>query len=248
MKKFFCFFLLLLSFVFPVYADNETNDSKEQLIKAMNYYDLGNYNNAIKIYETLLDDNIFNSTIYYNLAVSYLKNKEIGKAKLNLERALRLTPRDKDVRALKQYISEITEEPKQNIAEKFIYDIKLMFSLNEIILIMFILFFITSVFFIIYCLLYDKIYIKISIIFFILFLLFIPLVYMKIGDEILSEKAIIMDYVEVRNNPIKLEYPSFEIVEGRKVIVLSELGRWVNIKLEIEGLSGWIDRHFLEKI
>lgn len=71
---------------------------------------------------------------------------------------------------------------------------------------------------------------------------------MKIDDEILSTKAVVMEYAEVRNNPIKLEEPSFDILEGRKVVVLSKLGRWVNVKLEIEGLSGWIDRHLLENI
>ncbi len=245
MKKIFCLFLLLLNFILPLYADS---DNKDRLIKAMDFYDLGNYNNAIKIYETLLDEGIVNSTIYYNLAVSYLKNKEIGKAKLNLERVLRLTPRDKSARELKNYISEITEEPKQNLAEKIISDIKLICSLNEITLIMFIFFFVAGSFFIVYCLLYKKIYIRLSIAFFCLFLLLVPLIYMKIEDEILSSKAIVMDYAEVRNNPIKLEDPSFEILEGRKVIILSELGRWVNIKLEIEGLSGWVDKHFLEKI
>lgn len=245
MKKIIFFTLLLLIFVFPIYADN---DIKDQLIKAMDFYDLGNYNNAIKIYETLLDDGIINSTIYYNLALSYLKNKEVGKAKLNLERVLRLSPREKNIRELKEYISKVTDEPKQNFAEQFISDVKLVFSLNEITLIMFILFFLSSSFFVLYCLFYKKIYVGISIVFFVLFLFFIPLIYMKIEDELLSNKAIVMDYAEVRNNPIKLEEPSFEIVEGRKVIILSELGRWVNVKLEIEGLSGWIDRHFLEKI
>ncbi len=68
MKKIFIFVILLLIFVFPIYADN---DNKEQLIKAMEYYELGNYNSAVKIYETLLDNGIANSTIYYNLALSY---------------------------------------------------------------------------------------------------------------------------------------------------------------------------------
>ena len=245
MKKIIYVSVLLLSFVIPICAEN---DSKEQLIKAMDYYELGNYNNAIKIYETLLNNGISNSTIYYNLAVSYLKDKEIGKAKLNLERVLKLTPRDKNVRKLKEYISELTEEPKQNIAEKFISNMKLIASLNDITLVMLVLFFLASISFIIYCFVYNNIYIKISIIFFFLFLLLVPFMYVKIEDEILTTKAIVMDYAEVRNNPIKIEEPSFDIVAGRKVVVLSELGRWVNIKLEIEGLSGWVDRHLLEKI
>ena len=245
MRRIFNFFILLFIISFPIHAYSTDN---ERFVEAIDCYNSGNYNNAIKIYETLLDNGIVNSTIYYNLAVSYLRNKEIGKAKLNLERFLRLNPRDKDARKIDAYISKVTDEPKQNFAEKIIADIKLTFSLNEITLIIFILFFITNVFFILYCLLYNKIYLKLSIVFFFFFLLIIPLIYMKIEDEILSTKAIVMDNVVVRNNPIKIEEPSFDIVEGRKVIVLSELGRWVNIKLEIEGLSGWIDRHFLEKI
>ena len=247
MKKILIFFILFFNIIFPIYADT-TDYNKEQFNKAIDYYNLGNYNNAIKIYETLLEDGVSNSTIYYDLSVLYLKNKYIGKAKLNLERALRLTPRDKDLRKLSEYISQVTDEPKQNLAEKIISDINLMFSLNEIVLVMFILFGIISSSFIVYCLVYNRIYLKISILFLICFLLFIPIVYIKIENEVLSKKAIVIDYAEVRNNPIKLEEPSFEIVEGRKVIILSELGRWVNIKLDIEGLSGWVDRHFVEKI
>lgn len=244
MKKSLYLLLLLISFIIPIYAD----DFEEQLTKAVDYYELGNYNNAIKVYEISLENDIKNSTIYYNLAALYLKNKEIGKARLNLERSLKLSPRDKDVRLLKEYLSKITEEPKQNFAERFISDVKLVFSLNEITIIMFILFFIASALFIAYCLVYKKIYIRLSVIFFVCFLLFIPLIYMKIEDEILSTRAVIMEYAQVRNNPIKLEEPSFDILEGRTVVVLSKLGRWVNVKLEIEGLSGWIDRHLLENI
>lgn len=89
---------------------------------------------------------------------------------------------------------------------------------------------------------------RLSVVFFVCFLLFIPLIYMKIEDEVVSTKAVVMEYAEVRNNPIKLEFPTFDILEGRTVVVLSKLGRWVNVKLEIEGLSGWLDRHFLENV
>lgn len=243
MKK-FLIILLLCNFILPIYAAGE----KEQLGKAKDYYDLGSYNNAIKIYETLINDGISNSTIYYNLALSYIKNKDLGEAALNMERALRLAPRDKDIRALKASISKIINEPKQNIAEKFISQIKLIISLNEITFVVFVLFLFTSVFFIIYCLFYRKIYLNFSILFLVCFLLILPLLYLKVEDELLSKKAIITDYAEVRNNPIRLEKPSFEIDEGKKVIILSQLGRWVNVKLEIEGLSGWVDKHSLEII
>lgn len=76
----------------------------------------------------------------------------------------------------------------------------------------------------------------------------VPLVYMKINDELLSKEAVIIATTPVRNKPIKKEVPSFEIVAGRKVTVLAKLGRWRNIKSSIDGFSGWIDKSSLELI
>ena len=71
---------------------------------------------------------------------------------------------------------------------------------------------------------------------------------MKVEDELLSKEAVIINSVSVRNKPIKTEGYSFEIAAGRKAEILSELGRWVNIKLSVDGLSGWIDKNSLELI
>ncbi len=242
MKKFLIIVLLLLT-VLPLYAD-----IKSDLMAAVDNYKTGNYGQTIKIYENIISDGFSNPVIYYNLANSYLKVNEPGKASLNNERALMLMPRDKDIRSLKVYISELVKEPEQNFAEKTIEKLKLILNLNEITILILVLFGISNIFIILYLILYKKTWLKFSIAFFICFLLLLPVFYLKIKDEVLTKQAVVIKNVDVRNKPIFSEEISFSIDAGRKVIVLDEIGRWANIKLSVEGLSGWIDKHSLETI
>lgn len=242
MKKFLITFLLLL-ISFPLYSDIQTD-----LQKAQDNYKNGDYGQTIKIYETVISNGFSNPVIYYNLANSYMKINEIGKASLNNERALMITPRDKDIRTLKTDISKLIKEPERNFAEKVIENLKLVLNLNEITILIFVLFGFTTVFIVLYLILYKKIWLKFSIIFFLCFLLFMPVFYLKIKDEILTKQAVVIKNADVRNKPISSETISFSIVAGRKVIVLDEIGRWANVKLSVEGLSGWIDKHSVEII
>lgn len=242
MKKLLIIILLSLMFV-PLYANIQTD-----LENAGVNYKAEKYNETIKIYENIISDGFVNPIVYYNLANSYLKINEIGKASLNIERALMLTPRDKDIRDLKLYISNLIKAPKQNVAEIIIENLKLLFNLNEITILTLILFGFGTVFIVLYFILYKKIWMKFSLLFFICFFILLPIFYLKIKDEVLTKQAIVIKDVEVRNKPILSEEISFSINAGKKIIVLDELGRWVNVKLSIEGLSGWIDKHSLEVI
>ena len=83
---------------------------------------------------------------------------------------------------------------------------------------------------------------------FVLNIISLSLLSLKIYDEVLQDKYIVIQNAEVRNSPSKDDDVSFEINEGRQVVVLSEVGRWVNIKLSVDGLTGWIDKNLIEKI
>ncbi len=245
MKKICLFFILIFGFNTILFANTA---QKELFQKASDFYEQQDYVNAAINYELLIRSGVANSTVYYNLALCYLKDKDMGKSSLNVEKALRLSPRNKSVRKLKEQISKLTREPQQNIAEKMITELKLAASLNELTVTACLLFFIFCLFFVLYCLFYHRRFLKLSVLFFILFLSVIPLLYMKVEDELLSKEAVIINSVSVRNKPIKTEGYSFEIAAGRKAEILSELGRWVNIKLSVDGLSGWIDKNSLELI
>ena len=246
MKKIVLFFTLMLGLNSLLLAEDFAQ--KDLFQKAVDLYELEDYVGATLNYEMLIREGVSNSTIYYNLAVSYLKDRDIGKASLNVERALRLSPRDKNIRELKDHISKLTKEPQQNIAERTISKLKLIASLNELTMFSMALFFAVCLFFSLYCFLYHKLFLRLSLTFFLLLLLVIPLLYMKVEDELVFKEAVVVNAVPVRNKPIKTESYSFEIAAGRKVIILSGLGRWINVKLSVDGLSGWIDKNSLELI
>ena len=251
MKKLIVFFIFLFFMVGFLYAKEDGKDktvNKEIYQKAINFYKAKDYSSAIRNYNILILNGIRNSDIYYNLSLSYTRLGEYGKASLNIERALRLSPRDKDIRSLRLELSRIIKEPKENIAEKIISQLKLVSSLNELTIILFTIFFISCFFISLYCFYYKKIYIKVATILLACFVVIVPLIYMKINDELLSKEAVIIVKTPVRNKPIKNEEASFEIVAGRKVTILQELGRWKNIKSSIDGFSGWVDKSSLELI
>lgn len=61
-------------------------------------YAAGNYQQAISLYEQILETQGEAASIYYNLGNSYYKSDDIAKAILNYERALLLNPGDGDIR------------------------------------------------------------------------------------------------------------------------------------------------------
>lgn len=61
-------------------------------------YVKGDYASAIELYESILANQGESAAIYYNLANSYYKNKDIAHSILNYERAYLLSPGDSDIR------------------------------------------------------------------------------------------------------------------------------------------------------
>lgn len=240
--------IIVFLMFFSVIAAYAAVISDEQTAKSAEFYNKGDYENSIKEYELMILNGVHNPYVYYNLSNSYYKNGDIGRASLNIERALRLAPRDKDIRYNRNFIAKLSGEPEENAAEHIVYEIKLLFSLNELV----ISFFIITVFLCIsagiYLLRQKKIFLNVTIICLIVFSLNFAVLYLKFYDEITMDEAIVLSDTQVRNKPIKSEDGAFAVLSGRKVIILSELGRWVNIKLSVDGFSGWIDKNYIEKI
>ncbi len=60
-------------------------------------YQAENYQEAIEIYQTLLDNGYHSGALYYNLGNAYYKIGEIGEAILNYKRALKWRPHDSNI-------------------------------------------------------------------------------------------------------------------------------------------------------
>ena len=246
MKRILISLILISNAVIYLYADN--TDISFRFETANKYYQNGDYEDAIGEYETLLLDGFINPYVYYNLSVAYYRNNEIGRAVLNLERALKLMPRNKNSQKNKELLSELVQEPPKNIAEKFLYEIVKPFSLNEIISITLISFIILLLIISLYLFKLKNKLIPFLVLVIILNIFSFSLLYLKFYDEVVLNKYIAIRPLPVRNKPSKDDDISFEINEGRQIIVLSEIGRWVNVKLSADGLTGWVDKNFIEKI
>ncbi len=221
---------------------------QQSLDKALELYKNEKYADAVREYEILISNGFINADIYYNLSNAYYKSGEPGKASLNIERALRLFPRDKNIRYNRDLMAELAGEPKLNIAESAVKEIELLVSLNELTVLVSVLFVFLTITFGLYCLGWKKILLKISIFLSCLFVLAVFVLFLKVHDEIIMQEAVVLYPMQVRNKPVKKEDVAFEVLAGRKVFILTELGRWANVKLSVNGLSGWMEKNYIEKI
>ena len=99
-KKIHIFFLCfaLQFFCGAILFAQPTNALSTAFAQAKRASDSGNTAEAIRLYNGLLSANQQkNAVLEYNIANTYYKNKELGKAILHAERALALAPNDADI-------------------------------------------------------------------------------------------------------------------------------------------------------
>ncbi len=70
---------------------------KEQMAKANELAASGKYEEAIKIYQTLMAEGQESCVLYYNLGNAYYQQGNLSSAILQYERAKKISPKDKDI-------------------------------------------------------------------------------------------------------------------------------------------------------
>jgi tetratricopeptide (TPR) repeat protein len=74
-------------------------------------------------------EKVNNPYIYYNLSNAYYRNGNLGKAILNIEKALRLAPRDREIKNNAEYLNTVAGQVRRkSFPDTFLR----YFSLNEI--------------------------------------------------------------------------------------------------------------------
>jgi tetratricopeptide (TPR) repeat protein len=74
-------------------------------------YKAGNYEDAVRLYEGLLaGTELRTADIYYNLGNAYFKLGQYGNATAAYKRALRLTPRDRDIEANLRLVQNVARD------------------------------------------------------------------------------------------------------------------------------------------
>ena len=245
MRKIFviCNFLLVICSVFAQ-SDFEAANAA---------YADGRYDEAVTIYQSLLDEQP-NATLYYNLGNARFKQGELAQAILNYERALRLKPNYKDA---KYNLAFAQSRIVDNIPEQD--------------------FFLSSWARTVRNQLSERTWIRLSIGLFILalaglllFLLgramwvrktafhtaWIALLFSLVTglnaaslhnrDTLRNEAIITQGVVNAKSSPDRSGTDLFTLHEGTKVTIRETIGEWVNV--HVGSNEGWIRNSNLERI
>ncbi len=227
-------------------------DPEELFSKGNQFYLDGQYDNAAREYEKILQMGKQSGPVYYNLANSYFKTEKFGKAILNYERAERLMPRDADVKANYTFARSMVKDkvmPKKGIwgwAPFIRYYTS--FTINELVWISSALFF--FLIFLIFLILTGVFRLRYKVILVVttLFLLSIntATVYYK-AYSIGKDAVVVTPRVEVLYGPFKSATKFFTLHEGSSVTIIDSKGEWYKVRRS-DNKIGWIPKKAVESI
>ncbi len=103
------YFFLLLVILIPQVVQALT-EAAAHYNRAGALYHEGKYQEALALYEQLIEQGIANPDLYYNAANTAYRSDLLGKSVLYLERALRLAPSDEDAIANLTFINSIKQD------------------------------------------------------------------------------------------------------------------------------------------
>ncbi len=248
------FSCVLATIIFLLTCDTCLADTLSQarakFYHANTYYFEGKYDKAIKAYQEAINLGFESGSLYYNLGNSYFKKGELGEAILNYEKAMRLIPRDSDLKSNYEYARSLIKggiiEAKaqwyriafDRIFSLFTID-ELAFSLAA--LFTGILLFILATMYIFSIKKYRLGTLAVLIIIFVLF-------FMAIFDKVSvvgKEAIIITKKTDAKFEPFDSATPHFTLYEGTKVAVVSSKNSWFRIERP-DKKTGWVKASDLE--
>jgi tetratricopeptide (TPR) repeat protein len=225
--------------------------------KGNDLYKKGNYDQAVKAYESVLEINKQHSAeLYFNLANSYYKLNKVAAAIYNYEKALVLSPNDKDVLnnlkfAQKRTIDEIKVVPKVGFA-KLLRDFTGIYHYNSWgwIAIAFSVLFLMS--FLGYY--FSQIAFTKRLFFFGMFALLLSItismfaaIFEKSHFENEKPAVVFAEMAKVKSEPQKLSPDVIMLHEGTKVFVEESVDNWKKIQLT-DGTEGWIESAAIREV
>ena len=250
MKRLILFLSFILSLASVVLAQSDV------LKQANTLYSKGNYADAAKAYEKILAGQGVAPELYYNLGNAYYKSSETGKAILNYERALRLSPTFEDARynleiAQLKVVDNVNQHQSFFIG-RWVDGLVKLFNSNQWLWVSLVLFLLALISAFIFIFGPSRSFRKISFYIgsFILAISFVSFIFSGIRkDQLINHReAIVMTgVVSVKGSPDKSGTELFQLHEGTKVSIKSTLGSWTEIKLA-NGNIGWVEQENIERI
>lgn len=241
--KSFIYLLLLIMLPAIAFADG----AQELFKKANQQYARGQYPDAVKSYQQLINSGYQSIALYFNMGNASYKNGDLGPALLYYEKAHKLSPGDEDInfniRLVNLKTSDRIEEAPEFFLAKWWRGFILMIAGGTLAVLSIILVLLASAALIIY-LFTQSVGIKKTSFYgaIILFALGLITVFMSARQASYFDnhrQAIIFNTVTVRSAPGNTGKTLFVLHEGTKVDVLENNSNTIKIKLA-NGNEGWI--------
>ena len=255
MRKMFVVFLVtstaLLGAGLPKVHAGEIED---QFSKANQQYADAKYEEAIALYEKLIQSGVSSGPLYYNLGNAYFKLGRIGKSILNDEKARRITPQDEDLLANLSYVKNLVEQaqPKEDyhLYEKAFLEVRDLFSESGWTLILLTVY--TFIFVMWLLAIFSKPLRKAALrgswVFVVMAIVAFIFSSSKISaTESEREGIIVQNVADVRYSPSPTGAVAFQLKEGLRAQILQTDGDWCYIRLTRDKI-GWVSRAAIEEI
>lgn len=246
MKKFFLIIILHL-FLFPLFAQSSVD---EMMKSANDLYVKGKFQEAINIYESIVQKEFEGTSLYYNLGNAYYRTGKIGYAILYYEKALKLSPDDEDVMHNLQLAQLNVKDKIEALPAFFLFriweSVLAAFSVDGWTILsysLFILFlFALGFYFFAKNIAQQRIAFYSFVVILVIFLLSSSLLIVKINQESKLKYGIVLNSSLVaKTSPDLQGRDAFVIHEGLKVKVEDKVDKWIKIRLE-DGQIGWVEK------
>lgn len=249
---------------------------QEQVKKANEFYETGEYAQAVEAYENIAALGAANPDLFYNLGNAYYKVGQLGRSVLFYERALRMAPRDGDVRTNLELVKSLLRDKQflrnTGVVKRVItwphrnLNVQELFVVSSILYFAFVLLLIGFIFrdseFM------SAVYARISmaspgrflgldkkqdfILAMVTFLVLIAASGTAAIDKYKmatngKESIVVVEEVAVYGNPNEDSTLQFKIHEGTKVTTTGGRSGWVQIRLPGD-LFGWVKEVAVERI
>jgi tetratricopeptide (TPR) repeat protein len=245
---------IILLFLLAGIAQNIS--AQEVVQQANEAYTQGEFDRAIDLYQKVIEENGVSADAYYNIGNSYYRTNKIASAILYYERALLLSPGDKDIRFNLEIAKLKTVDKIEPIDEFFLTDwyiaVQDLYSTNQWSKIAFtcfilfigalVLFFFTRKIFIKKLGFYSGI---VLLVFVVLANIFAYNQKKKLSDR--KTAIVFAATVNIKSSPDNSGTDLFILHEGAKVKIKNQLGNWKEIETA-DGNVGWIKSTDMEII
>tara|TARA_B100002052_G_C15830407_1_gene575054 strand:+ start:606 stop:1361 length:756 start_codon:yes stop_codon:yes gene_type:complete len=243
----------LLIFSIYIFIGGENIDSL--FLEANTLYQKGDYNQAIKSYESLLEQDIDNSILYYNMANAYYNLDQLGHARLYYEKAKLYDFNDSDVNynlnTLEQRLIDDVLVVPDFFLKAIFKKIAYYFTAFEWSLVILVSLYLSLCLFLI--LMFSS-NIKtransLNGLFLTLIILIISSCFLFFvnSSNMQSYGVLILDNGYVKTAPSKASDNRFVIHEGIKFKLIDEVDNWSRIEL-LDGNDGWIENSHFSKV